>query len=171
MKSKWLIGTLIASLALNIAAVGFVAGYVGSTKAGTRGIDPTAGLARLVRMLPEERRRELAVQGASVLAESDQRRQLRRSLGELRGAQRIIARAVSHEPFDQQRLAEALAGYREHFAANQAGNHQALVDILARLTPEERRRFLQTMRAMPRGHERPRPRHRAEDREDEGTRR
>ena len=171
MKSKWLIGALVVSVALNIAAVGFLAGYASGPKSGARGLDPTAGLARLVRTLPNERRRELAGQGAPVLSEGELRTQIRQSLRELRVSQRTIERAVATEPFDRQRLVEVLARYREHFAHNQAGNHQALVDILARLTPEERRQFLHTMRVKPHGPDRPGPRHRPDRTNRQGTQR
>ena len=145
MKSKWLIGVLIVSVVLNVAAVGFLAGYLGKGKPGGRGVDPTVGLALLIRSLPEERREELARDGVPVLSDGELRRSIRVSMRELRGTQRHIGQAFVAEPFDPEMLATALARYREHFAANQAGNHQALVDILARLTAEERHRFLETM--------------------------
>ena len=65
---------------------------------------------------------------------------------DLRASQRQIADALAEEPFDPEAVAVALARFREHFAANQAGSHEAFVAILDRLTPEERRRFLETMR-------------------------
>ena len=145
MKSKWLFGVLIVSVVLNVAAVGFLAGYLGKGKPGGRSVDPTVGLALLIRGLPEERRKQLAREGVPVLSDGELRRSIRVSMRELRGTQRHIGQALAAEPFDPEMLAAALARYRQHFAANQAGNHQALVDILARLTPEERRRFLETM--------------------------
>ena len=158
MKSKWLVGVLIVSVVLNVAAVGFLAGFLGKGKPGGRVVDPTVGLALLMRHLPEERRQELAREGAPVLSDGELRRSIRISMRELRSAQRTIGQAIAAEPFEPENLAAALARYREHFADNQAGNHQALVDILARLTAEERRRFLDTMRSGPGHRDRARPR-------------
>lgn len=160
MNSKWLIGALVVSAALNVAAVGFLIGYSSSPKPGIRGIDPTAGLARLVRTIPETRREELARDGTTILSDGELRRRIRASLGGLRGSQRIIEGALAAEPFDPDELVKALARYREHFADNQASNHQAFVDILARLTPDERRRFLEEMRSKSGRREHPGPRHR-----------
>lgn len=147
MKSKWLVGVLIVSVVLNVAAVGFLAGFLGKGKPTGRVVDPTVGLALLMRNLPEERRQELALEGAPVLTDGELRRSIRLSMRELRITQRTIGQVIAAEPLDPGALADALARYREHFDANQADNHQAFVDILARLTPEERRRFLETMRA------------------------
>ena len=108
-------------------------------------MDPTVGLALLMRNLPEERRQELALEGAPVLSDGELRRSIRLSMRELRNTQRTIGQAIAAEPFDPETLADALARYREHFDANQADNHQAFVDILARLTPEERRQFLEAV--------------------------
>lgn len=161
MKTKWLVGVLIVSVVLNVAAVGFLAGFLGKGKPGGRVVDPTVGLALLMRNLPDERRQELAREGAPVLSDGELRQSIRISMRELRSAQRTIGQAIAAEPFDPEVLAAALARYREHFADNQAGNHQALVDILARLTAEERRRFLETMRSGHgrRDHARPRRDH------------
>ncbi|MYD95841.1 MAG: periplasmic heavy metal sensor [Gammaproteobacteria bacterium] len=169
MRTKWLVGVLIVSVVLNVAAVGFLAGFLGKGKPSGRVVDPTVGLALLMRNLPDERRQELVREGAPVLSDGELRRSIRVSMRELRNGQRTIGQAIAAEPFDPEALADALARYREHFDANQAGNHQAFVDILARLTPEERRRFLATMHTNhhrrglarpPRGHqERPRPQH------------
>lgn len=147
MRSKWLIVALVVCLALNGLAVGFILGRTGGSPPGARSVDPTIGLTRLIRSLPAQRRDELAREGTPVVSDGELRRRIGTTMRELRQSQRVIGRALADEPFDADKLAVELRVFREHFAANQASNHQALVEILARLTPEERLRFLETMHA------------------------
>lgn len=146
MKSRWLVIALAVSVAFNVGMLGIGIGYATGTPHWGRGVDATAGLARLLRSLPEARREELIRGGAPALSDGELRRRIGASMRDLRGSQRLIARALAEEPFDPDRAAEALARFREHFAANQASSHEAFVAILDRLTPEERHRFLETMR-------------------------
>lgn len=145
MKSKWLVIALVVSVALNVAALGIGIGFAIGSPHGVRGVDPTAGLARLIRSLPDERREALAREGAPAMSDGEVRRRIGASIRELRVSQRVIARALAKEPFDPDAAATALATFREHWAANQAESHRALVEILVRLTPDERRQFLETM--------------------------
>lgn len=140
MKTKWIVVALGVSLVLNIAAVGYLLGSAsgGASKWRGPGLDPTMGIGRLLRMVPEERRAE------SVARET--RRDIRASLVEVRRAQRAIDAALAKEPFDSEQLSAALAQFRERFAASQAHSHAALVDIAAGLTPQERQRFLKAVR-------------------------
>ena len=135
MKSKWLIGGLGASLILNLALIGFLIGAAFGPPSpwARRGFDPTDGLARMTRFLGEERRRDLL--------DGQKRREIGASFRELRRTQRAIHEALAAEPFDREALAATLAQFREQFAANQTLSHAALADLIARLTPEERRRF------------------------------
>lgn len=135
MKSKWLIGGLGASLILNLALIGFLIGAAFGPPSpwARRGFDPTDGLARMTRFLGEERRRDLL--------DGQKRREIGASLRELRRTQRAIYEALAAEPFDREALAATLAQFREQFAANQTLSHAALADVVAQLTPEERRRF------------------------------
>ena len=146
MKSKWLVIALVVSVALNVAAIGFGIGFATGSPAWGRGFDPTAGLARLLRSLPEDRRAELMRTGTTAMSDGELRRRIGTSLRHLRASQHTIARAVAQEPFDPDGVRAALADFREHWSANQTSSHQAFVEILGRLTPDERRRFLETMR-------------------------
>ena len=145
MRSKWLVIALAISVALNVGMLGLGIGFAGSHHWG-RGVDPTAGLARLLRSLPEPRREELMQGGAPAMSNGELRRRIGASMRDLRASQRQIGSALATEPFDPEAAAAALASFREHFAANQADSHEAFVAILERLTPEERRQFLETMR-------------------------
>ena len=146
MRSRWLVIALAVSVTLNIGLIGVGIGFATGSPHWGRGVDPTAGLARLLRSLPETRREELTRDGAPAISDGELRRRLGVSMRDLRASQRIIARALAEDPFDSDAAAAALARFREHFAANQADSHEAFVAILERLTPEERARFLETMR-------------------------
>lgn len=146
MKSKWLVIALVVSVALNVVALGFGIGFATGSPHGDRSVDPTAGLTRLIRSLPEERRDELARTGTPAMSNDEVRRRIGATIRELRASQRAIGSALAKEPFDPDAAANALATFREHWAANQASSHHAFVEILGRLTPDERRRFLETMR-------------------------
>ncbi len=134
MKTKWLVIALIVSMVANLGLVGFWVGTKSSPPWAPRGFDPTVGLGRLVGFLPEDRRDEVF--------DRDKRREIRAALGGMRSAQRAIDRALAAEPFPRDELETAL----RRLAANQARMHAAFVEVAAALNPEERRRFLQTMR-------------------------
>ena len=136
MKRKWLIGGALASVALNLALVGFLIGTSSGPSWRARGFDPSIGLARLVRFLPPERRDELL--------DDARQREIRRSLRDMRRAQRDIHDALTVEQFDRAALEASLRQFRDHFAANQARSHAAFVEIAGRLTPEERQRFVRS---------------------------
>ena len=139
MKAKWLVIGLVASLALNLALVGFLVGTESGPPPWHRGaFEPVAGLPRLMGFLPKERRQELM--------EQHPRRRLRESLRDMRRAQRAMDAALAEEPFDAEALSTALARYRRHFADSQASSHAAFVAIAAQLTPQERRRFVESLR-------------------------
>ena len=140
MKTKWIVIALGVSLVLNVAAVGYLLGSAsgGASKWRGPGLDPTMGIGRLLRMVPEERRADTVAR--------ETRRDIRASLLEVRRAQRAIDAALAKEPFDSEQLRAALAQFRERFAASQAHSHAALVDIAAGLTPQERQRFLKAVR-------------------------
>ncbi|MDE0177929.1 MAG: periplasmic heavy metal sensor [Gammaproteobacteria bacterium] len=162
MRSRWLVIALAISVALNIGMLGLGIGFATGSPDWGRRVDPTAGLSRLIRSLPEARREELTRTGAPAISDGELRRKIGASMRDLRASQRHIADALAEEPFDPEAVAAALARFREHFAANQAGSHEAFVAILDRLTPEERRRFLESMRPDRDRHGRRGPRHRPE---------
>lgn len=157
MKRKWLIGGLIASLVFNIGLVGFLIGAASRPALLSRSyLDPAIGLPQLLRFLPPERR--------EAVLERTRDRELRRHVGgslrHMRRAQAALHKALAAEPFDADALARALADFREHYARSQSRSHRALVGVAARLTPDERRRFVASIKAKRRGKARP-PKHRA----------
>ena len=147
MKSRLLVIGLAVSLVLNLALIGFLVGAAGQPPPWrSSGFDATAGFSRLVRFLPEERR--AAVNG------DDLRREIRQSLRTMRRAQHSIEEALAAEPFDPDRLAAALEDFRAQFTTNQQRSHAGLVSIMERLTPDERRKFVESIQHMrdPRHH-------------------
>ena len=155
-KTRWLALALIVSLALNLALVGFLVGASGGPPWRAATFDPTAGLGRLMRFLPDERR-------TAVFGDTDLRRDIRQSLRTMRRAQHGIEEALAAEPFDAERLAEALEDFRAQFAGNQERSHAAFVSIMEKLTVEERQRFVETIGHMRDPH-RHGDRHRRDDR-------
>ena len=139
MKARWLVIGLVVSLVLNLALAGFLVGRASGPSPWHRGaFDPVAGLPRLLGFLPKERRR--------ALMEQHPRPQLREPLRDMRRAQRAMDEALTGEPFDATALAAALGRYRQHFAAAQERSHAAFAAIAGELTPEERRRFVESLR-------------------------
>lgn len=150
MKSKWLVGGLIASLVLNIGLVGFLVGAASRPALLSRGgLDATVALTQLLRFLPAERRE--AVLREAVVDARKFRRGARRSLRDMRRAQAAMHKALAAEPFDAEALAHVLAEFRDHFSASQRSSHLTLIAVAERLTAEERRRFVDDAQARRRG--------------------
>ena len=145
MKTRWLVVALIVSVVVNLALVGFLIGVSGKPPAWRPGgFDAAAGLGRLIRFLPEERRSEVL----GPIGKDGLRREARGSFRTMRRAQHGIAEALAAEPFDPDKLDAALAAFRDQFDLSQQRSHAAFVTIMEMLTPEERRRFVETMRHM-----------------------
>lgn len=132
MRSKWLIVALIASLAGNLALGGFVFGRLGTPAPVPAALDPSLGMFRVLRELPEARREALR----PPLREHF--RSLRGDLQGMREAQRRINRALAGEPFDATALETALQGFRTALLDSQEHNHAMLVRLAGAMTAEER---------------------------------
>lgn len=151
MRSKWLIAGIAVSLTANLVLVGFFFGRASDPPAWTQArMDPSFGLARALRFLPEERRDALFADAEA----RDIRRSLGRSMRGMRQHQRTIQAALTAEPFDPAALATAFAAFRQGMDEAQARNHGLFVRIAASLTPEERdqlrRALARPMRSGPR---------------------
>ncbi|MDE0691720.1 MAG: periplasmic heavy metal sensor [Gammaproteobacteria bacterium] len=135
MRSKWLIAALAVSLILNLVLVGFFVGRESGPPAWTQArMDPSFGLARALRFLPEERRDALFGDEEA----RDIRRSLSRSMRGMRRHQRAIQAALTAEPFDPDALATAFAAFRHDMDEAQTRNHGLFVRIARDLAPEER---------------------------------
>lgn len=154
-KARWLLIALGVSLALNLALVGFLAGRAAGPPPFFRaaiGVDPTVGLGRMLRFLPDDRRREVLGREAP--------RRIRESLAAVRETQRALDRQLREDDFDAAEVAATLQAFRERFAESQARSHAALVAAAGRLTPAERAQLVAQMRERPRGRRGDRPRRR-----------
>ena len=168
MKARWLLIALVASLALNLALVGYMVGKATGPpflRPPPTSFDPTVGLGRLLRFLPAERRREVLAGTA--------RQDIRESLATARRTARTLHRQLGQEPFDEQALAATLQRFRDDFAESQVRSHAAFVAAAAALTPAERQRFTKSLRRETRrgGDERKRERRserRGDDRPEDG---
>lgn len=145
---KWLVFGLVASLAINLALAGFVVGRLGAPGLAPVALDPSLGLIRVVRGLPDDRREALSGE----LREHF--RSLRPNIRQMRVAQRQINESLAEEPFQPQALTEALATFRGALLDSQQHSHEVLVAIAARMTPDERRQLGEAMtrRRGPPGH-------------------
>lgn len=139
MRSSWLMVALVASLGLNLALAGFVAGRLSQPGPAPAAMDPSLGMFRVLRGLPEPRREALRPMVR------DHMRELRGALRDMRRAQGRINGALAAEPLDPTALAEALAGFRQTLLSSQELNHALLVRLSERLTREERRLLIDAM--------------------------
>jgi uncharacterized membrane protein len=132
--NKWLVLLLVLSLGANLAMAGFLAGRAAGDGGGPRLLDPNLRVTRmLLQQLPEERREALRP------LVRDQFRSIRPSVGGIREAQRDIEAALVAEPFDPEKLEEALGAFRTHLSRSQETSHAAFVGLARSLSPEERR--------------------------------
>lgn len=138
--NKWLIVSLVVSLAVNFALAGFFIGRASNLDLHRPLMDPTLGFSRVLRQLPDERRAELRPLIRRHF------RGMRPSLGGIRKAQSELNEALTADPFDAPRLADALEQFREHLADNQTASHNSLVALVAALKPGERRVLVESMR-------------------------
>jgi uncharacterized membrane protein len=158
MRHKWLIASLVASLAVNLALAGFVVGRLTLPGAVPATLDPSLSMFRVLRQLPEPRRDELRpiVRAHFVGLRGDLRR--------MREAQDHINAALATHPFDAAALNGALEGFRQALMDSQQANHRVLVRVAGDMTPAERELLREAMTRPPR-HGPPRGRdHREESR-------
>ena len=141
---KWLIGGLIASLAINLLLVGIVLGHMsGFGPPPGMGPDPTVGFFRVLGFLSEERR-------AAITPELRQKMDdVIPLLREVRHDQHDVFAALGAEPFDPNALAKTLADLRANLTNVQATSHQSFVAMAASLTPDERRALATALRRPP----------------------
>lgn len=146
---RWMWIALIASLAVNVAVIGVFAGAGLSMRYGGAGIGggPGPALMRFADTLPAERRQVIRAQ---MQGQRGVITPLRREVRQARGE---VIRALQAEPFDK---AAFLAAERRVLAADtrlREAGAQALAEIAAVMTAEERRNFtsLRHMRRHGRG--------------------
>ena len=131
--NKWLVLTLIVSLAANFALVGFFTGRASGAGMGPPFADPMFGAGRVLHDLPEARRRELR---SRLSAHSGG---MRTSLRQLRRVQHHLEETFMADPFVEADLAGALDQFRDNLCSSMQESHASFVALSAALTAEERR--------------------------------
>ena len=137
---RWLAAALAVSLIVNLVLVGFTAGRFSAKSMHRPPFDPMLGIRAPTRLLSEERREELK----PVVR---QFREAVPSMRRLRGTQRVLYDAIAADPFEREPLEKALASFRSNLLAGQKAGHAAFVNLVESLTPQERARMLESMRA------------------------
>jgi len=138
-RSRWLIIALAVSVALNIAAVGFIAGHATSERFRPPFANPVFGVNSLIRDLPDARREEL------FRALREHARGLRPPVREMRRAQTELKDALDADEFDPAVAAAALESFRQSLCDSMARSNEAFVALAERMSPEERRWLVERM--------------------------
>ncbi len=146
-KRRWLWPLLVVSLGLNLLFVGLVAGRMwlhGGGKDRRHRIF-TGAVEKLMKDLPQAKR-----QNAGELLERHRTtvRQIRKKIREQR---RITKDAVLTEPYDETKVSEAFARFRELRTGQHQSMHTMMLDLLKGLTLKEREALLNHIRASFRG--------------------
>ena len=132
MRSKWLIGLFVLSVAVNLALIGFL---VGRHSGAAAFVDPAREYPRWVRTLPDSRRDTLRP------AIIQHIRSMRGNIRTLSGLNREVHKAIAADPFDASRLAAALQAVNRHNNDMQHKSHQSLASFVGQLTSAERAAF------------------------------
>jgi uncharacterized membrane protein len=126
---------LIASLALNLAIIGALAGNMlghGRHPPPRSGHGEDFGMMGLTRVLPEDRRKEMRK-----MLRAD-RENLRPLMDEVRSARRAAADKLAAEPFERAALEAAIATVAEKERALRQSAVSAFIGHAETLKPEER---------------------------------
>ena len=136
---RWLKIALTASLALNLAFVGWGAAQFYKHREFARAPLTAAG-ERIDRMLPEKAAR----------AFREEMDKTRKTLGPISfGAERrMLADALAAEPFDLEKLRAAMTTQRTKMETFQAGMQSSLLAAAEAMTPAERKEYAEKLKQM-----------------------
>lgn len=136
-RGRWVTPLLILSLAINIAVAGLVVGAVFGDKRPDRYSGPVAGGMRpFLSALPEDVR-------PMVRQKLYQNRELvKTSRKQLRASSQAVKQAIGADPFDVEVLKQAFAGQRGIYDDLARNSHNALADIIATMSAQERADYL-----------------------------
>ena len=129
---RWLVLTLVVSVGMNFALVGYLAGQASAGGMAPPFADPALGAGRLLHTLPEERRRELR---AHLRAHP---RSHRPDVRELRRMQRDLEQTFAADPLDEAELRGTLEQFRVQLCDSMAQSHESFVVLASAMTAEER---------------------------------
>jgi uncharacterized membrane protein len=147
--NRYLVGGLIASLAINLALVGFLAGRASTMEfTNMSRVDPMMGMRTLLRDLPEDRQETLMPRFREYFSA------LRPRFRDIRGAQGSLREAILSDPLDTVALQQALNNFNSNLFESQAIGHESLIALIAALNSEERRQLIANLHKPPRHLER-----------------
>ncbi|MGB1007828.1 MAG: periplasmic heavy metal sensor [Thalassobaculaceae bacterium] len=139
-RRRWLLGGLVASLAVNMFLIGWMVGAAprgGPFGIWSSGAGPTAATPRWLRDgLGSEGMDRFAVNWRRHRAE------MKPLVAEIKPLQGELRAALGAEPFDRARYTAALAALRAHHGALQAQVHAVMADTVADLSPDQRRQLM-----------------------------
>jgi uncharacterized membrane protein len=143
--NRYLVGGLIASVAINLALVGFLAGRASTMEFNNMSrVDPMMGMRTLLRDLPEDRQETLMPRFREYFSA------LRPRFRDIRGAQGSLREAILSDPLDTAALQQALNNFNTNLFASQANGHEALIALIAALNAEERKQLIVNLHKPPR---------------------
>lgn len=134
--TKILGGGLILSLGLNLFLAGLIAGKLFRDRSRLGEAQPLATVSRTMEWLPAKDRRQIEK------AMKVRRAAIARDFRNMRRARSRVVRIISENKYNEQELEEALRKVRQIQEKTQAAFHEVIVEVIPKLPPEERRRFL-----------------------------
>lgn len=142
-KRRWLWPLLIVSLGLNLLFVGLVAGRMWMHGGGPGGRHRvfTGAVEALMKDLPDAKRQHA---GELLKRHRSNVRQLRKQIREHR---RVTKDAVLTDPYDEEKVTEAFARFREIRTGQHHSMHTMMIELLKGLTLKEREQLLNHIRA------------------------
>lgn len=139
-KSRWLILGLVASLVVNIAMFGFIAGRASTGGARPALMDPMRSMGRVMTQLTEERRELLQP------AMRQHLRDMRAGMREVRSNQRRLNETLAAVELDREQLRDALQAFQHSLCSSMTQGHDSFIELAMSMTPEERRLLMQPER-------------------------
>ncbi len=130
---RWLLVGFVASLVLNMLLIGIVAG---ARLHHGGGLDSKGRHWEFMRSLPEARREELRKEMDALRAE------LRTKRENIRGLRQAARDLIAKEPFDRAAVTSAIAAVSKARAEARGVAAERFVDLLSRMTAEERQAFI-----------------------------
>lgn len=127
-RPRWLYPALVASLAVNLAVLGSMAGAFWHHRHGRH----EGGLSSFVRHLPDERRAPLR---EFLTGEREKLKPLR---DDMRKAWRESNDVLGEDPFDKDKLKAVMGRMNDAEARIRAAISDAVAETAARMTPEDR---------------------------------
>lgn len=141
-RRRWIWIVLIASLALNLLFVGFMAGsWWRHGGPGERHKIITGAVEKLMQDLPQAKKDH----AAALLKRH--RETIKPVRQQIREAKNAAKEALLTEPYDEEKVKAALLRFREIRALRHESQHRMLLDLLKELNLEEREKLLNNIRA------------------------